>query len=369
VYDDDYTMNLETPDARGALAGDGGRVHLEFNSEETIDRFGSWWWSRFHEAVDNSGNTRGGYSPAADLMIGGHQAIVTGLMGIDWAHQPGAESHPVWALAIQVNLGSWAFFVRNWGNEGQCSRQQYHLNGLPGEAWPNWGGTYKFKLPWEYLYGRRGQVIPANGVAIAPPEIRVGDNNGSEVFPGAEVDFSKVEDPTSPDLGVYVTFHLAPPEDGSFYEGMINLGWTFPPGTLPPPPPPHDPFCHKAPPPPGCEGDSPGALVEGRLGSLMSPSQYRALAAALNPPLPPDRPLSPHAIHIGSLPQAPPLPHSRPTSSAVPDPEHALRDKLQQALLCWFFGGTIPSLPAACPPPATRAGQTSTSANRRILSS
>jgi hypothetical protein len=145
--DDDYSMDLQTPDLHGALAGDGGHVHLEFNSDETIDNFGSSWWSAFHHAVDNSDTD-------PYLMIGGHPAIATGLMGIDWVHTPGAESHPVWALAIQASLGSWAFFVRNWGDEGYCSSDQQHtLDGLPG------GGTYTFKLPWEWELGQRGQVV------------------------------------------------------------------------------------------------------------------------------------------------------------------------------------------------------------------
>jgi hypothetical protein len=96
--------------------------------------------------------------------------------------------------------------------------------------------------------------------------------------------------------------------------------------------------------------------VEGRLGPLMSPSQVSALNAELKQPRTPDRPLNPHAIHVMTLPQPPPPPHSRPTTHAVFDPDHARRDKLQQALLCSTFGGTIPGVPTACPPSTTVLG-------------
>jgi hypothetical protein len=115
--DDDYSMDLWTPEQRGTLSGNfAGGIHIEFDSDETIDHFRTRWWSDFHRAVDDS-------DASATRRVYGQTAIVTGLMGIDWAHTPGAELHPVWALAIHdnegdVNTSEWSFFVRNWGNEG-----------------------------------------------------------------------------------------------------------------------------------------------------------------------------------------------------------------------------------------------------------
>src|SRR5205823_866884 len=121
-----------------------------------------------------------------------------------------------------------------------------------------------------------------------------------------------------------------------FYDGQINLAWQFPPGTNPPPPPPPpEPRCHKVPPPPGCEVDSPEHLVEGLLGPKLSDDQKASIAAALKQPRRgPARSLGKDAIHIGELPHLPPPPASRPTTSVVFDQKGAKRAELQRDLLC-----------------------------------
>lgn len=311
--------------------GDRGNVHIEFDSDETIDHFNSAWWSDFHATVKNSDG-------AAELAIGGHQAIVTGLMGIDWVDTPGAELHPVWALAIQ-NTAGWSFFVRNWGNEGGCSTHQ-QVTYFP---------AYAFTLPWEYAFGARGQRIAATDVSILPPDIhsyRVGT---------PQVVIAKV-----PRQGVLVTFQMPGPpvggeSDGPFYEGQINLQWQFPAGTNPPPPPTPptpDPKCNKVPPPPSCGENSPENAGGSLLGQLLSDSQKAAMATALHKldPAFSDSPVSKDAIHIVELPHLPSPAAFRPTTDAFFDAQHAQQQKLQLDLLCADLRGTIPQFPKACLP-------------------
>jgi hypothetical protein len=75
-------------------------------------------------------------------MIDGQQAIVTGLIGIDGVHGGYSEIHPVYAMAIMTSdTGSdqtWAFFIRNMGDEGECSSDIH--------AWPGLNGMYSIQL-------------------------------------------------------------------------------------------------------------------------------------------------------------------------------------------------------------------------------
>ncbi len=134
----------------------------------------------------------------------GRFGIVTALMGVDSEHSdaPPIELHPVWALAMNVEPAVdndlWAFFVRNWGNEGFCSSDQ------EGILFPN--NRYTFRLPW-----RPGATSvnvmsqtwnPYHTQTPGPSVIRV------------------------PQQGVFVTFNLdAPRGDGSMWEGELHLSW------------------------------------------------------------------------------------------------------------------------------------------------
>jgi hypothetical protein len=161
--DDDYNFGL-VPSVEGAgftrsnrdyLGLNPGALHLEFDSDETIDQFWRWrffagstsWWHQFHDAVDNDNNR-------AHSMVDGRRAIVTGLIGLDSYECSFTEIHPVWSIAIEVQpphlrpgadaSSRWAIFVRNWGNEGWCSyidwRVHYNNN------------AYTFILPYPKYY-------------------------------------------------------------------------------------------------------------------------------------------------------------------------------------------------------------------------
>lgn len=148
---------------------------LEFNSDETIDYFTTRWWSEFHDKVDAahtgydygkgcyfkqdttvcSGNlnrcttvvtyqTKCQALGAVQSEVNGRYAIVTGLLGLDCAHDCTSELHPVYAMAIRVKDDPsdevWEIFVRRRGDEGFCSQHQHILKNLPED-------TYTFRLP------------------------------------------------------------------------------------------------------------------------------------------------------------------------------------------------------------------------------
>jgi hypothetical protein len=95
--------------------------------------------------VDDSGDT-------AHQWLDGKFAITVGLAGFDGAkhdarpHDWHVEIHPVYALFVRVNDDpfnpKWAFFVRNWGDEGFCADGQWPMGRavlqvvLPGPGSP-----------------------------------------------------------------------------------------------------------------------------------------------------------------------------------------------------------------------------------------
>jgi hypothetical protein len=91
------------------------------------------WWQCFHAAVDDSDD-------AARKKMDGHDAIAIGLLTIDGNNYHAfnsaqSELHPVWALFIHTNPSrtddTWAFFVRNSGDEGYCGNSQHRLFTAP----------------------------------------------------------------------------------------------------------------------------------------------------------------------------------------------------------------------------------------------
>jgi hypothetical protein len=137
-------------------------LEVEFDSEETVDNFSTAWWKSFHDAVDSAGAQAllGGGGPSVDCwngdagtcarlatlenMINGKLALVTGLFGLDCAHDCKPELHPVFAMAIRVKDDpldeTWEIFARRSGDEGFCSSQLHVLSALPND-------TYTFRFP------------------------------------------------------------------------------------------------------------------------------------------------------------------------------------------------------------------------------
>ena len=164
--DDDYTFTYSS-DLQGNPLSVNGRdgLHIEFDSDETIDNFTSEEWKKFHDAVDAAQTAkalmtecdareiqctaaqRAAWQQAIDFastLFTGH-TILTGMFGLDGEHGMKAELHPLYALATRRDAFEndpkddvWLMFVRNQGDEGYCSSQ----------IWDAGFEDYTFKLPW-----------------------------------------------------------------------------------------------------------------------------------------------------------------------------------------------------------------------------
>ena len=132
--DDDYSFRLYPANAGMLTAAHPNAIEIEFDAEETVDRFGSAWWRGFHDAVDRDDGTAT-ENAAASRMVDDHEVIVTGLAGISSEHDAAAQLHPVYAMALHVSSSTgddrWAFFARNWGNQGFCSSNQHYWDVSP----------------------------------------------------------------------------------------------------------------------------------------------------------------------------------------------------------------------------------------------
>jgi hypothetical protein len=154
--DDEYSVNLRTPSAAGSAAGRPDGIHVEFDTDETIDiltdQLNIPWWKLLRTAVD-------GGDDQAHALLDNKFMIVTGLMGVDFAHTPGPESHPAWSLAIHANEDfnddTWAFYVRNWGDEGYCSEDQHYISYLDNQ--------YTFRFQWPA--GATSGVVTSSNIA------------------------------------------------------------------------------------------------------------------------------------------------------------------------------------------------------------
>jgi hypothetical protein len=189
-----------------------------------------------------------GYDTWANLLkkanpkaVTDHTAVATGLLNLDCVHDCHTELHPVFAMAVRtkrededsgvVNDDPWAIFVRNAGNEGDCSADEHYLN----------RDSYTFFLP-----------APFGTVAGKIPTVNAETNFSAKVYGVIELpDKTKVDGNTKVDSlirvdgitwklhaspggssGVYVTFSFAPQACRSLYSqerilisGVLHLNW------------------------------------------------------------------------------------------------------------------------------------------------
>jgi hypothetical protein len=149
--DNDYTFNVTRPDQALYSTTSGSRIHIEFDSRETVDQWDepkaegiqNTWWHKFHQIVDKE------HEFEIRHEIDRHFVIIIGLLGMDTyqgpKHEPEehakTELHPVHAMFVRVGHNhpqtSWAFFVRNWGNEGYCGSDQQPNRSLIKVQIPN----------------------------------------------------------------------------------------------------------------------------------------------------------------------------------------------------------------------------------------
>ena len=197
--DDDYSFRLYPADGGMLTAANSNAIDVEFDSEETIDHFGSTWWQTFQEAVKRGEGTAKENADAA-RMVDDHEAIVTGLAGLSAEHEASSQLHPVYAMALHLFSDAtndrWAFFARNWGNQGFCSRDQHYWDVSPLSLFiPGPDGATDFTV--------LDQDIKAN----KDFGIRASFTNG----------------------GVLLTFDLGTPESRAIAEGLVRIRWTMPP--------------------------------------------------------------------------------------------------------------------------------------------
>jgi hypothetical protein len=220
--DDDYTFEFIVDAAAAPLSVNGkDGLHVEFDSDETIDNFTSIEWQALHEAVDN-------VPERAAQLFQGH-TIVTGMFGLDGEHDLKSELHPLYAMATRrSNFENdpsddvWLMFVRNQGDEGYCS----------SGVWYSGFQDYTFRLPWlagmtsvEVNWAKTNSAFQLTSGATGPTV--------SALLPAAAT-------PAHP-AGVYVTFHLGPrvprttnivgDPDATlpFVDGALHLIWGGPP--------------------------------------------------------------------------------------------------------------------------------------------
>jgi hypothetical protein len=190
--DMDYNINLVPPSRNGLTRYNGTTIHTEFDARETIDHFVTPWWTTFRGASDSG----------KGAMINGRQALLGGLVGTDCEHDCYSEVHPVWALAVHVkddpNDDVWAVFVRNYGNEGFCSRYQHLV------AFPN--NRFTFRLPW-----RAG----ATSVATTTGTGFYANQGGMSYWWGS-----------APGQNVSLTVQLLSPYSYPRVHGELHLRWT-----------------------------------------------------------------------------------------------------------------------------------------------
>jgi hypothetical protein len=192
--DDDYNFSL-FPASGGLLTSTHpDHIEVEFDSDETIDAFGSSWWNSFHSAVDQGGS--GADSPGG-RMVSNKGAVVTGLIGLDSEHGAYSELHPTYAMAIHTDSSvtddQWAFFARNWGDEGFCSQDQHYWDVSPLTL---------------FIPG------PPNATDFTLTQQDVKSNNN------VRIDASFVQG------GVLLSFYLGTPDSRALVDGAVHIQWT-----------------------------------------------------------------------------------------------------------------------------------------------
>jgi hypothetical protein len=320
--DDEYSLGLTTDNLDGATKSNPDGIHIEFDSDETIDRFQTPWWEQFHHAVD-------AHNGSAGPFVQGHLAEVTGLIGLDTAHDPAAESHPVYSLAIQTNRSSalagkidrWAIFARTWGNEGYCSDDNHTLP----------PGPLTVRIPW---------LDNSNG--IRPNSVIGVRVLGSSSF-HTNLDNGGIRAAVIPNKGVLITFDLsAKASSEPLYDGTVDLQWILGPPT-------NVPQTIQRPVTPRGE-DQEDSDVEPSVGRLWKhlPSRTRRRALALLPNPHPE----PDTKHVRIVMTEAPTAPLRKADAYIParrDHEVNARGKAQRRALCRAYNSHVPRYRTPCP--------------------
>jgi Carbohydrate binding module (family 6) len=368
--DDDYNIDIVGPTVlftsflAGGTSENSHGIHGEFAANETIDKFGqSSWWRRFHEAADADRTTNflgicadseNGEGSHGGALIEGHDAVMTGLMGIDTVEhgnlltrKPGAkaELHPVYALAIREAKipnpadDAWAVFVRNWGNEGECSELDHPVERADDANKQVKSISIRFPRP---------LGIPPSAIAKLSPDTFTIASNVPSV--GGE---SKIEAHMIPGGDAVLIFHLNKPSQKSYQFGEVHLEWAVPGATAqslatvaaatPP--------AVAAATPPATGGEEEGAGDESAqliaLFNSLSPADREAVISRLEAAFPPET--SPSELSTWTEVIGPPEPVTGdPIVYEGPDRDVAEVRAIGWGTLCEVTAGVTPLLPHFC---------------------
>jgi hypothetical protein len=209
--DDDYNVRLVSSDGNLYTADNPTGVIGEFDSDETVDWWGKGcdtgndWWQCFHAAVDDSDD-------AARKKMDGHAAIAIGLLTIDGNNfhafnSAQSELHPLWALLIHTNANpaddTWAFFVRNSGDEGYCGNSQHQVFTAPAGE-PQQINVF---IP---MPGATGLHFLPSTIANESNDLRGRGGVVTNIVTGS---------------GATLTFFLGDPAQRGWYEGELHIRW------------------------------------------------------------------------------------------------------------------------------------------------
>lgn len=199
-------------------------IHVEFDSRETVNFFRSEIWSKFRGDASPCSNFRNSCNiENAMNTISMKRAVVFGLIGLDSEHDIYSESHPVYAIAIEIDpdrtKNTWIVFARNTGNEGNCSSHDHPL------IWPP----------------DSGQLVETLKILIPPPpgiQVKEVSAVSTQFFSNndtcPELSYYQEQNFSEDNEGVLVTFNLRPCPQNSqcqpLVEGQITLAWTGPGG-------------------------------------------------------------------------------------------------------------------------------------------
>ena len=205
VKDNDFHVDFQADPAANI-----GRSTLiaEFDAGETTEQFQSNWWDGF----DDDEHV---------FSLADHDARIIGLVGIDTEHGPHGELHPVYVFTVRAPsdkilgasplIDTWGIFVRNWGNEGACGGSQHYLELTQF--------TLRFTAP---LGAEQATSVVERSPAT---NFDAGSENGSNFAGFTRSTLSPVQHDANGKPYVEMTFTIGPPEQHTFIDGSLSIGW------------------------------------------------------------------------------------------------------------------------------------------------
>jgi hypothetical protein len=137
--DADYNFQLFPPDRLRSIVtkNNDQSIGTEFDYFETIVNSGIPFWTQLRSEVQRENDDQRSHEPEIRQLLNpskpgvNPRVAVVGLFGVDCEHGCKSEIHPVLAFAIETNAtaddDTWVMFVRNWGDEGFCSRYRHFV--------------------------------------------------------------------------------------------------------------------------------------------------------------------------------------------------------------------------------------------------